>query len=179
MDAPGLKKKVTAEQLFEYLNGFKAPRKSENLPPGFEVKRGLSFGSLSLYQSLYEAMHLEAQEMYFAFDSLLSEPDVLGQRPQKLWHSVMWPVPFPDEWPTNNQAMFPQHWLYGFALFRKNQSVAAQQVYLRRLLYGWFHGIPMVRKKGLKQIVIDLISHTSVILQFTELLELWRAAGTP
>ena len=161
MDAPGLKKKVTAKQLFEYLNGFKSPKKHDKLPPGFEVKRGLSFGSLVLYQSLYEAMHLSAQEMYFVFDKLLSEPDVLGQRPRQLWRSVLWPVPFPDRWPSSNQAMLPQDWLYGSDQFRTAQSLAAQHVYLRGLLYRWFQGIPMVRKKGLKQTVTHLHSHTS------------------
>ena len=175
---PTNKKKVTAAQMFEYLNGFAPPKKSEKLPPGFEAKGGLSFGSLSAYQSLYEAMHAETQEMYFAFDNQLSVPDVIGQQPQQLWHRVMWPIPFPEQemWPTNNSTMFPAHWLYRHGQFNKRQSVVAQQVYLRRLLYGWFYKVSLVRKKGFGLIIATLLSHTPIILEFMELLELWRAA---
>ena len=164
--------------MFEYLNGFPPPKKSEKLPPGFEVKGGLSFGSMSAYQSLYEAMHAETQELYFALDNQLAVPDVIGQQPQQLWHRVMWPLPFPERemWPTNNSTMFPSHWLYRHSQFNKRQSVAAQQVFLRRLLYAWFYKVSMVRNKEYAKIVAAMLQQTPIILEFVELLDLWRAA---
>ena len=175
---PANKKKVTAAQMFEYLNGFAPPKSGERLPPGFEAKGGLSFGSLSAYQSLYEAMHAETQELYFALDNQLSVPDVIGQQPQQLWHRVMWPLPFPEQemWPTNNSTMFPAHWLYRHTQFHRNQSVAAQQVFLRRLLYAWFYKVSMVRNKGFGKVVATMLTQTPIILEFVELLDLWRAA---
>ena len=131
--------KATAERLFEYLNGFKSPnkKKNETLPLGFECKPGLSFGSLSMYQSLYEAMFPKAQEMYFAFDNLLAERNEVDVRSQQLWNSVMWPLSFPVEWPASHKAMFPTHWLYGFAQFRLAHGLERQQIYLRPWESPW------------------------------------------
>ena len=87
-------KKITAKQIYEYVNG------SPSLSGGDskEVKTGFSMGSLNAYHSMYVHIHEETLDLIVSMDRDLGSVLIPIEARRKSWVQYMGPIAaFPDE----------------------------------------------------------------------------------
>jgi len=96
-DDPDQPDKATGRLIYEFINGHAYDKESE----ANTAKKGLSYGTLSAYLSLFNSLHPVALDVFIEFDKCFTDPDFdLETGPtsmESVWKKYMYPLPLPDQ----------------------------------------------------------------------------------
>ena len=138
------KKEPSCSDQFFFLNGFKYQAAGKGKKDK-QAKSGLSFGSLSGYNSLFTQLYPEMVELIIELDCDLGSTGVPDSTRRACWMKYLRHADFPDEWPTSS--FLPAGHLYGTGQFnRKIQTMEVQKLIILRMTYLWATGVKLLAR---------------------------------